>query len=156
MANTWYVAANSGRVRFFAHENNAESWREVHELVDETAHLRVKDLIESDRVGPTAATQSVHNVGGALPNKTYEAAQTPDQHQAELFARKVTAYLLQAYQDKRFEQLVISSAPQFLGLLRQLLDPNVKQAIKLEVDKDYTQMSAGELQNQLQALQQTQ
>lgn len=119
-------------------------------MVNEASRLRMIDT-ESDKLGPTSATKSMHNTGGATPNKLYEPAQTPDVHAAELFARDIADYLLQAYRDGRFQQLSLVASPQFLGLLRKLLDPNLESAVNLQIDKDYTQFSAQQLREQIRS-----
>jgi protein required for attachment to host cells len=58
---------------------------------------------------------------------------------------------MEAHQQGRFQQLVISASPEFLGALRTFLDPHIKPLIKLEVNKDYTQSNAQQLREQLQA-----
>jgi protein required for attachment to host cells len=48
--------------------------------------------------------------------------------------------------------LVVS--PQFLGMLRKLLDPQLESVVTLEIDKDYTQFSPQELLDQLKVYRQ--
>jgi protein required for attachment to host cells len=43
------------------------------------------------------------------------------------------------------------ASPQFLGILRQQLDPNLASAVSLELNKDYTQASPAELQEHIRA-----
>jgi len=45
---------------------------------------------------------------------------------------------------------VLAASPQFLGTLRQLLDPRVKALVKIELNKDYTQLSAQQLREHVQ------
>lgn len=162
MQTTWIISANSGRARFFSESDPAEPLQEIEDMVNEAARLRDAD-IETDRLGPTSASGSSHNIGAnegvgfahnakaGAPNKQYQPAQTPEQHETEKFARDISNYLLDAHRDGRFQQLVISASPQFLGALRTYLDPQIKPLIKLEVNKDYTHSSAQELREQLRA-----
>jgi protein required for attachment to host cells len=151
MAATWIVSANASRARFFSQAHPSEIPQEINDMVNEAARLRMLENTESDKIGPTAATKSMHNVGAATPNKTYEPPQTPDKHQAELFARDITGFLLQGHQDGRFQRLILAVSPQFLGMLRKLLEPKLGSAIGLELDKDYTHLGARELHEQIQA-----
>lgn len=153
MHATWILSANASRARFFSQEHSSDRLEEVNDMVNEAERQRRLDL-ESDRYGPTSASKSIHNTGGAVPNKLYEPAQTPDAHQAELFARDIAGFLLQAYREGRFEKLSLVVSPQFLGLLRKLLDPQLEQAVTLEIDKDYTQFSPDQLLDQLKAYRQ--
>lgn len=162
MQTTWIISANAGRARFFSESDPSEPLQEVEDMVNDAARLRDID-INTDEFGPTSAAGSSHNIGGneaagfahnakaGAPNKQYQPAQTPEQHEAEKFARDIAKYLLDAHRDGRFQQLVISASPHFLGELRALLDPQIKPLIKLEVNKDYTHASAQELREQLRA-----
>ncbi len=119
-------------------------------MVNEAARLHRLD-IESDKVGPMAASKSAHNVGAATSNKLYEPAQTPEAHQAELFAKDIAGFLLHGFQEGRFQQISLVASPQFLGLLRKLLDPRLESAVSLEINKDYTQFSPEQLLEQVKA-----
>jgi protein required for attachment to host cells len=162
MQTTWIISANAGRARFFSESDPAEPLQEIEDMVNEGARLRDID-INTDELGATAAGKSSHNIGGnegagfahnakaGAPNKQYQPAQTPEQHETEKFAKDISNYLLEAHRDGRFQQLVLSASPQFLGALRANLDPQIKPLIKLEVNKDYTHSSAQELREQLRA-----
>jgi protein required for attachment to host cells len=162
MQTTWIISANAGRARFFSESDPAEPLQEIEDMVNEGARLRDID-INTDELGATAAGKSSHNIGGnegagfahnakaGAPNKQYQPAQTPEQHETEKFAKDISNYLLEAHRDGRFQQLVLSASPHFLGALRAHLDPQIKPLIKLEVNKDYTHSSAHELREQLRA-----
>jgi protein required for attachment to host cells len=160
MQTTWIIAANAGRARFFSETDSAEPLQELEDMVNSAAHLRESDLV-TDENGPTSAEGSSHNIGSnaaagfahnaksGAPNKAYQPAQTPSQHEAERFARDIAHYLKEAHQQGRFKQLIISASPEFLGVLRGLLDPQVKSAVKSEFNKDYTHSNAQELRAHL-------
>jgi protein required for attachment to host cells len=152
MSATLIVTANASRARFFSHAHRSDRLEEINDMVNEAVRLRASET-ESDSLGPKSAGKSIHNVGGATPNNTYEPHQTPVEHQAELFARSVAAYLLQEYQANRFNEMALFASPQFLGILRKLLDHGVAGTITLEVNKDYTQLSHQQLLEQIHALQ---
>jgi protein required for attachment to host cells len=162
MQTTWIISANAGRARFFSESDPQEPLQEIEDMVNEAARLRDID-INTDELGATSAGKSSHNIGGneaagfahnakaGAPNKQYQPAQTPEQHETEKFAKDISNYLLEAHRDGRFQQLVLSASPQFLGALRANLDPQIKPLIKLEVNKDYTHSNAQELREQLRA-----
>lgn len=153
MQATWIVSANASRARFFSQDQSSDTLEEINDMVNEAARLRRSET-ESDKFGPTAASKSIHNVGAATPNKQYEPATTPEVHQAQLFARDIASYLLQGYQEGRFQQLSLVVSPQFLGMLRKLLDPRLESVVQLEINKDYTQFNAKELLEQVKTYQQ--
>lgn len=164
MQTTWIIAANAGRARFFAESDPAKPLAEIEDMVNSGVRLRVLET-ESDKIGPTAATNSGHNIGGTqgvgyahngkvgAPNKAYQPAHTPAELEAEQFAKDISGYLLKASQEGRFQRLVISASPQFLGALRSVIDPHVKSMITFELNKDYTHFNAQELREQLHSQQ---
>lgn len=151
MANTWIVSANAGRARFYSQTADFAPLEEMEDMVNEAIRQRTAEAIDSDRVGATAATKSTHGTGGQLPNKTYQPAQTVEQHQAELFARDIAAYLQRGHDQGKFDRLCLVASPKFLGALRKLLGPELAAKVKLELDKDYTGYASGELLDQLNA-----
>ncbi|NEX59584.1 host attachment protein [Noviherbaspirillum galbum] len=150
MDATWIVTANAGRARFFSQLHASDPLEEINDMVNEQVRLRTSET-ESDRIGPTSATQSIHDTGGAVPGKTYEPKQTPKEHATELFAKSVAEYLLKSFRDGRFTQLSLVVSPQFLGTLRQELSPELDSVVKLEISKDYTQFSPQQLWDQIRA-----
>jgi protein required for attachment to host cells len=152
MDANWIVSANASRARFFSQTNLTKPLQEISDMVNEAVRMRTSET-ESDKLGATSATNSGHNTGGAAPNKNYEPHQTPVEHQTELFARNVASFLLKSHQEGRYEHLSIVAAPQFLGELRKLLDPELESVVNLEINKDYTQFGAQQLQEQLKAYQ---
>ncbi|MEN3275074.1 MAG: hypothetical protein V7631_864 [Massilia sp.] len=164
MPTTWFITANAGRARFFSENDPAEPLQELEDMVNNGARLRTAES-ETDRLGPTAAGKSSHNIGGTqgvaqahnagagAPNKQYEPNQTPVEHATELFAKDISQFLMKSHQEGRFDQIVLSASPQFLGTLRMNFDPHLKPLIKQEFNKDYTQVAGHQLRGQLQAQQ---
>ena len=151
MSTTWVIAANASRARFFSQAKPFGPLEEVNDMVNESVRQRMTEIGESDKIGPTAGTKSSHNTGGAVPNKLYEPQQSPEKHAAELFARDIVAYLDQALRQGQFQRLQLVVSPQFLGMLRKLLTPQLESSVTLEINKDYTQSGAGELVERIEA-----
>jgi protein required for attachment to host cells len=148
MDTTLILAANAGRALFFSSAANDKQLRQIHDMINDAARQPAADL-ETDRMAPRSAGPSINNTGGATPGKTYQPAQTPAEHQAEKFARDIGAWLLQSHRDGGYQKLVLIAPPQFLGVLRQVFDPHVRALAQQEINKDYTQLSAGELREQI-------
>jgi protein required for attachment to host cells len=149
---TWIVTANAGRARVFSQSSRTAALEEIESMVNAEVRLRASDT-ESDQIGQLAASKSKHNVGAATQPSGYEPNQLPSEHQTELFARSIDSYLLQAQQEGRFQHLCLIAAPQFLGVLRKLLAPQVAALVDWEINKDYTHYSLKALQDALQAQQ---
>lgn len=148
MSATWIVTANAGRARFFAQADAAEPLHEVNGLINSAARLRTNET-ESDSLGQMAASRSRHGAGTAGQPNGYEPHQSPAEHQTELFARSVADFLLRARHEDCFQRLCIMAAPEFLGVLRKMLDANLQTLVVAEVNRDYTQLDAIELRQKL-------
>ena len=142
--NTWIVSANAGRARFFSQASAAAALEEISDMINDAARLPASET-EPDDLGLRSASKSLHSVGAPRPQSGYEPPHTPAERQAEVFARDVAHYLLKAYQEGRYKQLCLTASPEFLGVLRKLLDPKIASTITMEVNKDYTQSNAIQL-----------
>jgi protein required for attachment to host cells len=149
MPATWIVSANASRARFFVQAHANDPLDEVNGMVNEGARLRQRDLETDSPVGERAASNSVHNTGAPTTPSTYEPKQTAKEHEVELFARQVAEYLVKAHNEGRFEQLCLVASPEFLGLLRKLVEPRLHSALRDSINKDYTHSSPRELQQQI-------
>ena len=149
MDATWIVSANAGRARFFAQTNATAPLQEINDMVNSASRLRTSET-ESDDIGLRSASKSRHSVGAPTPQSGYQPAQTPAQHSTELFARTVADYLMQARQQGKYRQLMLVASPEFLGVLRKLLDPQLESAVRLEINKDYTQLGTKQIQEHVE------
>lgn len=151
MDANWIVAANTGRARFFALPKPNEPVQEIFDMVNANARQRDNE-IDTDSLGQRAASSSRHGAGMAgTTSSDYQPHQTPKQHEAERFARDVAEYLLKACNEGQFRKLSLVASPEFLGVLRRLLDPQVAGRIDSEINKDYTQASGEELRERVRA-----
>lgn len=149
---TWIVSADAGRARIFSDTDPNSPLQEIDDLIDPAARERISDQL-TDRLGPLAASDSRKSTGGALPTSQYEPQRTQEQHNAELFARDICAQLLKAKNENRFDRLALVAAPAFLGELRNQLDPQLKQLVSYEIDKDYAHSNGQQLREQIRAYQ---
>jgi protein required for attachment to host cells len=150
MDSTWIVTANASRARVFAQQTASAALREIDNMVNERVRLRTVDT-ESDELGQRSASKSGHSVGAATTPNGYEPHQTPAEHETERFARDVAESLRKAYNQHRFRDLCLIASPEFLGVLRKLLDHQVASSVRMEINKDYTQLTGGELKEQIAA-----
>jgi len=148
--NTWIISADAGRARIFAETDADSQWQEIDDLVDPLARTRTSDQL-TDQLGPLAAGKSPHNTGGALPTSQYEPQQTPEERNAQMFARDICAALLKAKNENRFDRLALVAEPSFLGELRNQLDPQLKSLISYEINKDYSHSNGQQLREQIRA-----
>jgi protein required for attachment to host cells len=148
METTWIVTADAGRARIYSERHPAQALTEIEDMVNTATRMRTSEKY-TDRLGPTSAGQSIHNTGGATPNKAYEPPTTPEEQESIAFAKDIASFLLKAQQERGFQKLIVIAAPKFLGVLRMVLDPRLKQLVKLEINKDYTNSSPQQLREQI-------
>jgi protein required for attachment to host cells len=149
MSALWIVTANAGYAHFYLQSDPSAPLEEVGELVNGKSSLHTAET-ESDRLGQHAASKSTHSVGAPTQPSGYEPNQTPAEHSSEVFARNISRYLLHGYQDGHFQRLALIASPEFLGLLRSVLDPRLVDVVINEINKDYTRCSPRELSAHLQ------
>jgi protein required for attachment to host cells len=151
MEITWVVIANASRARIFSGVGRLEWLEEVNDMVNPKVRLRNSELAHG-QIDPRSASRSRHGAGAPNQPSGYEPNQLPDQHQAEIFARDVAAFLLVGLEQQRFRRLVLSASPEFLGVLREVMDSRLKSVVSMEFNKDYTQLGINELTRQVAAL----
>lgn len=144
MHTLWIVTANAGCAHFFSQETPSAPLEKIDEIFNDKSSLHTADT-ESDRIGQHAASSSKHSVGAPTQPSGYQPNQTPAEHHAELFAREVSRFLLHGYQDGHFQRVVLMASPEFLGVLRSVLDARLAAVVVKEINKDYTQCSVPEL-----------
>ncbi|HEY4372709.1 MAG TPA: host attachment protein, partial [Burkholderiales bacterium] len=104
----------------------------------------------SDQLGRRSHSRG--RAGTPMQASADEPHQTPAEHEAERFARSVAETLARGRADGRYGRLVLTAAPEFLGMLRGQLDPRVASLVKFEVDRDYTRLDAAGLRARIAEL----
>lgn len=150
MSTLWIVTANASCAHFFSQQSPSAALEKVGDLGNDKSSLHTADT-ESDRLGQHAASKSAHSVGAPTQPSGYQPHQTPAEHNAELFARNVSRFLLHGYQEGHFQRLALIASPEFLGVLRSVLDPRLGEIVINEINKDYTRCSPNELSAHIKA-----
>jgi protein required for attachment to host cells len=130
----WIVVASKARARIFS-AGTAKSMplTEIYVLVDPQSRLRDRDVI-ADRAG-----RSHDSFGGG--RHAMEQRHSPKRIGASRFAVRICAYLEHAYRQDKFQSLVLVAAPEFTGLLRRQMSPQLKQSIGGEIHKNISGLS---------------
>ncbi|HSX52235.1 MAG TPA: host attachment protein [Cellvibrio sp.] len=150
MVRSWIVTANSGCASVYLQKSPSAPLEPLTQMRNAEASS-VTSETESDKLGQHAASNSRHGVGAPTQPSGYEPNQTPAQHHAEVFARRLVDFLKKGYNANSFEKLYLFAAPEFLGVLRHLLDSNLNSLIVLQVDKDYTKVTTAQLRELIAA-----
>lgn len=146
MARSWIVTANGGRAFIYSQNSLTSTPEPLTRLFNADASSLAAET-ESDRLGQHSASSSRHSVGAPTQPSGYEPAQTPSEHHIELLARRLADFLLKGFHANSFDRIYLFASAEFLGVLRKVMDPNVKSQLALELDKDYTQLSPAQLRD---------
>jgi len=141
MDTTWIVLADEGRARILEMRAPGTDLAEVEEITDAAAHADNADL-RRDAYGRRGGGTAGPPLGGATVSS---AGEDKLAHEAELFARRIAGWLMEAHQRGRFARLRIAAAPKFLGRLRQVLDPQISKLVDEEIDKDLLPLGTREI-----------
>lgn len=150
MPTTWILVANAGKAKILSQASPTDRLEDIEDMVNTAVRVQTAELVD-DEIGQRAASKSRHGSGSVTQPSGYEPNQAPEEHQTELFARNINGFLLDAFQAGRFQKLALIASPEFLGLLRQRLDPHLTAAIAIEINKDYTHLDHRKLQETLQS-----
>ncbi len=131
---TWILIANGKTARVL---ENAGPGKGLHALAGKVWHAPQKDAFESEQgmtnnsVGRSKHRMAPHNA--------------PDKEESA-FAEDIAARLSQAHAAGKFDDLVLTAAPQMLGLLRPLLDAPLRASVIAELPKDLVKTPETDLQ----------
>lgn len=129
------VMADQAGARFYALEAGG-ALRCVGEITDAKARLHDRDF-KSDRPGRVFD----HAAGagqrrGAVGHHATGGEETPRNHEATAFARRIVQTLEAARNANEFDQLVVIAGPRFMGRLRDEMPKSLAEMVVLEIGKD--------------------
>jgi protein required for attachment to host cells len=140
----WIVVADHARARLFSAATPTAPLSEVEDLVNADARLH-----DADR----AADKSGRLFGGAKGHghhgQSAEPHESPKQRDADHFARRVCECLEKHSSSGAINKLYVIAEPGFLGMLRQHMSTQVRKHVAMELDKDLTRKTAGEIRGAL-------
>lgn len=130
LPSTWVVVADNSKAKIFRLVKFPNKIEEITQLVHPASRLHNQDLISSK---PGRSFQS-----GGTTRHAYQPETEPKQVEAIKFAREVVQYLSTAEKKGEFSRLYLIAEPSFLGLLRQLIHPEMQKLITNEIAKELT------------------
>jgi protein required for attachment to host cells len=138
----WVVVCDGAKALILENAGDAISLnlktREVHEQVDEKTHEQ----------GTDAPGRSVNSIDARR-----SAMEQTDWHdQAEQkFLTDLSKRLDAAITAGETKSMVLVAPPRALGVIRQACTPNLRNALRAEIDKDYVKMPVHEIEKHLAA-----
>ncbi len=131
MAKIWVVVGDSARVRIFC-TDRAAPLVEIEDHVNPDSRGRVRDIV-TDQPGSShdRAGYAWHAVG---------TDRDPREQGVRRFARELAGRLHEAYRSGEFERLFLAAPAPFLGELRRVIEPGLRDAVIAEVAKDFSRL----------------
>lgn len=128
MEPTWILVADSARARLFSVDRPRGPLNEHADFVNPADRLRDQDL-ESDAPGRGARRNGGgrYSIGGDTGAK---------QHHAQRFAKDLAGVLHKGRTAREFARLYVMAAPNFLGALREVMDPSTAACVVGSYAKD--------------------
>lgn len=153
---TWVLISDAARARIFESAERGQVFNLVKSFDHPESRAPNRDLV-TDR--PGRVQQSGGPTGhfpGSNPSKGNRSVMEPptDPKTAEhhVFARELAEELEKGLHRNAYNHLILAAGPQFLGMLRESLDDQVKKHVTASLDKDYTHMDPRELQERLSGM----
>ncbi|WP_017926736.1 host attachment protein [Thioalkalivibrio sp. HL-Eb18] len=133
MDTVWIVVADAARARILSCEGRAcQGLHEIETLAHSESRVHAQELV-TDRPG---RSWSSSGDGRHAMQETTD----PSVNERNRFAREVAERLKSGYHGGSYQRLVILAAPQFLGALRELLDPQVAQIVTAQIAKNVSKI----------------
>lgn len=142
MHKTWVLVADSARARIFRRDGRWQALNERQALSHPESRLHEGDL----KTGGRGEQQESRN--RSAHSSDYEV--TPNEKEADDFAREVAHKLHDGRSRGDFEKLVLVAPPSFLGRLRDKLDGTTARCVTQEVDKNWARQSTRKIQGLLE------
>lgn len=150
---TWYLIADSSRAVIFFRRQADQHMQLLREFEHPQSRMANQELV-SDRPGrvkQSAPPSRGHSSAG--PTRGNHSAMDPHTSpktvEQENFAHELAAALHEGLVDHQYESLVLVASPQFLGVLRNILNDQVQKHIKASLAKDYTHLTVPEIEKHL-------
>lgn len=136
----WYLVANRAEAKIYQ-DRPKHHFEFVMKLENPEGRLTETEL-DSDRPGRGYASASNRN--GVL---SHGLDKTSIRHEttAKRFAAEIAKILESGAHEDKFRDLVLVAEPHFLGLLRAVISPKVKDRIELEIIREFAQGNDKEL-----------
>jgi len=140
MSNTWVLVAESSRAKIYSTGGGSDSLEEIVDLSHSESRLHEQELT-TDLPGS--------NAGGGSSHHNYEDRTDVKDQEDLRFAKQIEEKLEKAWKKGEFSQLIVASAPAFLGVLRKIMSPNISKTVIREIDKNLTQFNSNEIKEHL-------
>ncbi len=137
----WIVAAGSGECRIFVAHAPAGPLQELETLSHPEGRMH-EQALASDAPGRAFDSEGAGR-------HAMEVQVSPKKHEAMMFAGRIATRLEAGRVHREFDKLALLAAPEFLGLLRDKLNPQLRALVLHEVDKNPSGLKADAIRARL-------
>lgn len=137
-SNGWVLVADAARAQLYAH-GAGDDLVLVREFSHPQSRLKGHDVL-TDRPGRLQGANSGHGA---------EEPGAAKQHELENFAAELAQALERGRTEHAYEHLVIAAPAHFHGILTQHLSAPVRETVRANIEKDYTQLPVKDLRSRL-------
>ena len=138
----WVVVADGAKALILENAGDAVS------LNLKTKEVRAQPDAKTREQGTDAPGRAINSVGA----QRSAMEQTDWQAQSEVrFLTDLSKRLDAAVMAGEAKSLVLIAPPRALGVIRQAATPNLRKAVRAEIDKDYVRMPVHEIEKKLAA-----
>jgi len=138
MSKTWIIVAESSRARIFSLVSKHEPLAEQEVLLNPSAKVHESELT-SDLPGRTVGVE-----GG---KHALEPGMSPKEAAVDAFAKQIADKIDHARCAGELDEVLLASAPKFLGLLRGHLTEQSARLISKSLDKNLVGLDAAEIRD---------
>lgn len=138
MQATWILVADRVRARLFCASDDGNSLVELEDFVNPDGRAA------SHEIGRDAPPRTMESLGTV--RHVIEPHTSLEDRSAERFARELNEVLEQGLGNRRYERLILTAPPHFLGTLQHALGKQVGACVVAHLDKDLTTLPKSEIQ----------
>jgi protein required for attachment to host cells len=152
MDAVWILVADKGRARLFGMDTpRTEEMHERRDYLMPEQRRHERDLRTDDRgrVFDSGGRGRTSRVQIGQGHHAMEEPTSVKEKAAIDFAKDIAEDINKAARENAFDKLVIVAEPQFLGMLRDKLDPVVAKRLSLELPKSIAKERADEIRRHL-------
>jgi protein required for attachment to host cells len=142
MHTTWVVAADASRARIFELTGEHDKLEEIEDLVHPAGRQTPRELGHDSK-------GRFPGMGVTAPGHSAEPRVAQDEHELDVFSKRLGDYLDRACDDQRFDRLWVIAPPKFLGLIRRNLGRHTQQTVDAEIPKDVAWFDNDEIEDYL-------
>ena len=138
----WVVVCDGAKALILENAGDAVS------LNLKTKEVREQPDVKTHEQGTDAPGRSINSIGARR-----SAMEPTDWHQQgeDRFLTELSKRLNAAVTSGEAKSLVLIAPPRALGVIRQAATPNLRKAVRAEIDKDYVRMPVHEIEKKLAA-----